>query len=137
MKILGDYHTHTNFSHGSGSVLKNAESAKQKGLKEIAITDHGFGHRLYAVKRSKFASVIADAKNAETTTGVKVLVGIEANFLSEQGDIDLTPEEIKNLDEILEYENYTDVESDEEPIIERYTARRIPFPFPCNVSAAP
>jgi len=33
--------------------------------------------------------------------------------------------EIKNLDEILEYENYTDVESDEEPIIERYTARSI------------
>ena len=101
MKILGDYHTHTTFSHGSGSVLRNAESAKQKGLKEIAITDHGFGHRLYAVKKAKFASVIADAKNAETATGVKVLVGIEANFLSEQGDIDLTPEEIKNLDVLL------------------------------------
>ena len=49
MKILGDYHTHTTFSHGKGKVLDNALSAKEKGLAEIAIADHGFGHLLYGM----------------------------------------------------------------------------------------
>lgn len=33
--------------------------------------------------------------------------------------------DIKNLDEILEYENYVDVAEDEEPIIEKYTVRSV------------
>ena len=40
--MIADYHTHTVYSHGTGSVLENALIAKEKGLKEIAITDHGF-----------------------------------------------------------------------------------------------
>ena len=55
MILLGDYHTHTKYSrhnHGKGSVLENASVASNKGLKQIAITDHGFSHRLYGVRRS-------------------------------------------------------------------------------------
>ena len=36
MLLTGDYHTHTIYSHGSGTVLDNALAAKEKGLKEIA-----------------------------------------------------------------------------------------------------
>lgn len=42
MEILGDYHTHTVFSHGHGSIEDNVKAAIKMGLKEIAITDHGF-----------------------------------------------------------------------------------------------
>ena len=44
MKLTADYHTHTIFSHGKGTILENALSAKEIGLKSIAITDHGFSH---------------------------------------------------------------------------------------------
>ena len=58
---FGDYHTHTTFSHGTGSVEDNVASARALGLKEIAITDHGFGHMAYAVKRSAFPVMRARA----------------------------------------------------------------------------
>ena len=34
-KILYDYHTHTVFSHGKGSIEDNVLSARKLGLKEI------------------------------------------------------------------------------------------------------
>ena len=40
--FIGDYHTHTNYSDGKGSVMDNALAARQRGLKEIAVTDHSF-----------------------------------------------------------------------------------------------
>ena len=39
--IVADYHTHTRHSHGRGTVLDNVRAARSRGLKEIAITDHG------------------------------------------------------------------------------------------------
>ena len=42
MLLTGDYHTHTIYSHGKGTVLENVMRAKEVGLQEIAITDHGF-----------------------------------------------------------------------------------------------
>ena len=54
MKLYGDYHTHTIYSHGSGTIRDNVEEALRKGLKEIGICDHGPGHYLYGVKRKTF-----------------------------------------------------------------------------------
>ena len=51
---FADYHTHTLYSHGKGTIQQNVEAAQRKGLKEIAITDHGPGHILYGVKRKTF-----------------------------------------------------------------------------------
>ena len=42
-KMTFDYHTHTIFSHGKGTIADNVEAARSKGLKGIAITDHGPG----------------------------------------------------------------------------------------------
>ena len=39
-KILYDYHTHTVFSHGKGSIEDNVLSARKLGLKAVAISDH-------------------------------------------------------------------------------------------------
>lgn len=85
MIIYGDYHTHTTYSHGKGSILDNAMVAKSKGLKEIAITDHGFTHGLYGINRKDVDNIIADIEKAKTATGVNVLFGIEENFISLDG----------------------------------------------------
>ena len=53
MILSADYHTHTTFSHGKGSILDNATEAKARGLKVLAITDHGYGHRAYGIRHKK------------------------------------------------------------------------------------
>ena len=100
MVIYGDYHTHTIYSsgkhkrkHATGSILENALFAKQKGLKEIAITEHGFSHKLYGLQRKNL--------EAKLKTGINILLGIEANIISSEGDVDLTLNDIKNFDFII------------------------------------
>ena len=51
IKLFADYHTHTIYSHGTGTIIDNVMIARKKGLKEIAITDHGLRHFTYGVKR--------------------------------------------------------------------------------------
>ena len=87
MVIYGDYHTHTPYSHGKGTILDNAMVAKSKGLKEIAITDHGFSHKTFGVKRGQIDNIIMDIEKAKKATGINILFGIEENFLSLDGKI--------------------------------------------------
>ena len=44
MKILADYHTHTIYSHGKGTIEDNVKVAILKGIETIGISDHGYGH---------------------------------------------------------------------------------------------
>lgn len=101
MVLLGDYHTHTPYSHGRGTVLQNAMVAKQKGLQQIAITDHGFGHWKYGIKPNQIDALRQEIAEAEKQTGIKILLGIESNFISLDGSIDLTKEQIGWFDVIL------------------------------------
>lgn len=101
MKINADYHTHTRYSHGKGTVLDNAEAALKSGLCAIAITDHGFSHPAFGMRRRKLPAMRADCTAAEEKTGVKVLLGIESNILGESGKIDVKPTDYDKLDIIL------------------------------------
>lgn len=101
MLLTADYHTHTPYSHGKGTVLENATHAREQGLKEIGITDHGFNHLAFGLKRKKVPFLQADCKEAERVTGVKILVGVEANILGESGKTDLTPADYENFDLFL------------------------------------
>ncbi len=90
--IFGDYHTHTTYSHGKGSVEDNVRAAISVGLKEIAITDHGLNHRSHGVKRKAFPRFLEEvaalrAKYPE----IRIYAGMEANFLSPRGEIDSAP----------------------------------------------
>ena len=78
MILTADYHTHTPFSHGKNTVLENAEKAKEQGLQQIAITDHGYTHVVFGLRRRKIKEYRAQCEEATRKTGVKVLVGIEA-----------------------------------------------------------
>ncbi len=104
MILLGDYHTHTKYSrhgHGKGSVLENASVAADKGLKQIAITDHGFNHQCYGVRRKDIPDVQEDILNAKEVTGVDILLGVEANLISRNGDIDVREEDYEFLNLLL------------------------------------
>lgn len=104
MILFGDYHTHTRYSgngHGKGTILENATVALNKGLKQIAITDHGFNHRLYSVKRKDIPQIKEDILVAKEVTGVDILLGVEANLTSLNGDIDIKDEDYENLDILL------------------------------------
>ncbi len=104
MILYGDYHTHTKYSrhgHGKGSVLENASSALNKGLKQIAITDHGFNHIYYGVRRRDMSQVKDDILNAREVTGVDILLGVEANLISQMGDIDIKESDFEFLDILL------------------------------------
>ena len=104
MILLGDYHTHTKYSrngHGKGTILENASVALNKGLKQIAITDHGFSHKLFGVRRKDIPNVKEDILNAKEVTGVDILLGVEANLISTSGDIDIVENDFEFLDILL------------------------------------
>lgn len=97
--FTGDYHTHTRFSDGKGSVLENALAANAVGLKEIAITDHGF--RIPTMSFGKFLKAKRECREAEKMAGVRVLAGVEANLISDEGDLDVKEEELPEIEFLL------------------------------------
>jgi len=101
MTLYGDYHTHTTYSHGLGTVLDNARAAKALGLKQVAITDHGFRHMLYHIKRGKVGQLRADAAAVAKETGIDVLIGVESNLIGSDGSIDIKPADYEYLDIVL------------------------------------
>lgn len=104
MLLFGDYHTHTiysRFNHGKGTVLENASVAADKGLKQIAITDHGFNHEFFGIKRKNIPQLQEDILNAKEISGVDILLGVEANLISLDGDIDIKEEDYEFLDILL------------------------------------
>ena len=115
MLLTADYHTHTPYSHGKNTVLENATAAKAKGLKEIGITDHGFNHVLFGLKRKKLDDLRAEIIEAEKLTGVKVLMGMESNIISADGATDMKEKDLKYFDiylcgihEVLKFKRISD-----------------------------
>ncbi len=101
MKLTADYHTHTTYSHGKGSVMDNALSAKNQGLVEIGISDHGFSHPAFGLNKRKVPKAKFDCDRASQETGVRVLLGIESNIIGTDGTTDLKPNMYDNFDIFL------------------------------------
>lgn len=103
MDFYGDYHTHTNFSDANQNLEEVVGAARNKNLKEVAVTDHG-----------PLAAVIG-VKNQQTYLGIKekieilnreyeditVLLGAEANIRDVSGVLDIPSEVIKELDILI------------------------------------
>lgn len=107
MKLRGDYHTHTIDSrnnHGKGTLRENAAAAYEKGLKELAICDHGPGHLRYGILEERIPELRKeiDALNEEyKDKDFRVLMGVEANVKSFSGDWDLKEECLGYFDIIV------------------------------------
>lgn len=99
---FGDYHTHTTYSHGTGSIEENVLAAKKAGLRAVAITDHGFGHVAYGVKRGKWEEMRAETERLKKLyPDMEILLGLECNLISLDGDMDLREDEIEKMDIIV------------------------------------
>lgn len=102
IKLFADYHTHTVYSHGTGKIIDNVMAARKKGLAEIAITDHGIRHFAYGVRPRDVARMRDEIDRInDNAEGIKVLLGMECNIISTEGDIDITDEIRKYLDILL------------------------------------
>ncbi|MBE7073564.1 MAG: PHP domain-containing protein [Clostridiales bacterium] len=104
MILFGDYHTHTKYSahhHAKGTILENASVASDKGLKQIAISDHGFNHIFFGANRKDVGQIREEILTAKEITGVDILQGIEANLTSRNGDIDVLESDYEYLDILL------------------------------------
>ena len=100
--FYGDYHTHTVYSHGKGSVEDNVAAAEAKGLKAVAVTDHGISGYPDSLNPADFESFIADVEESRKRhPSVKVLAGVETNLLGADGTIDLPRSFEKRLDLIV------------------------------------
>ncbi len=100
MVFLGDYHTHTKYSDGFGTVSENVEAAALRGLKEVAITEHG--PRNIGVNDKKLWQCRRDVEEvAKQRDDLKVYFGIECDILSERGEIDIRREDYSRFDIML------------------------------------
>ena len=98
MILTADYHTHTPYSHGKNTVDENVARAKEIGLQKVAITDHGFSHIIFGLRRKEFEQYKADCKAAQEKYGIDVLVGLESNIRGASGLCDLTEKDYEDFD---------------------------------------
>ena len=102
MQILADYHTHTKYSHGKGTIEENVLEAISKGIKTIGISDHGYKHLTYGIKLNDIYKMREDIdKLNEKYSNIKVLLGMECNILDNHGNIDINDKIIENCDYIM------------------------------------
>ena len=100
--LTADYHTHTKYSDGNGSIEDNVKEAVNKGLNEIGITEHGFNHVKAGVKRSQIPEMRAEINRLQKIyPNIKIYLGVEANLLNLKGELDITEDDIKSLDYII------------------------------------
>lgn len=101
-RMIFDYHTHTIFSHGKGTIEDNVKEAIKKGLKGIAITDHGPGHLTYGVKRKNFSVMRKEVDRLKVAyPEIKIYLGVEANICNCGNYLDVTEKELKYFDFII------------------------------------
>ncbi len=92
--MVYDHHTHTTYSHGKGSIADNVRVAAAKGLKSIAITDHGPGHMTYGLDRAKIPQMRAEiAALKKEFPDMEILLGVEANTMRIEPYIDVPASE--------------------------------------------
>ena len=109
-RLTADYHTHTVFSHGTGTVADNLAAARARGLSVLGISDHGPGHLAYGVR--DLAGYLAAIQTAQAESGeIQVLPALELNLLSLAGDTDM-PREGEYAFVILGYHKFVRVHLD-------------------------
>ncbi len=98
MKYLIDLHTHTNVNpHAYSTIGENIKEAKIKGMKVIAVTNHG-----PALPDSPhWWSLLNLRALPDEIDGIRVLKGVEANIIDDMGNIDLNQQIYEIMDIIL------------------------------------
>ena len=104
-KLRFDLHTHTIYSHGKGDIEDNWVAAKAAGLETLGISDHGPGHIGFGLDPKKIPEMKMKARamamRAGHEGGPNVLIGVEANIINPDGQLDMTPEQLAQLDFVI------------------------------------
>ncbi len=101
-KIIADYHTHTTYSHGKGSIEDNVVQAIKRGLKTIAITDHGSKHFIFGVSEKKLLQQKEEIEQIrQKYPDFQLLFGVESNITGIGGGYDITSGFERNFDIVL------------------------------------
>jgi len=101
MRPIADYHTHTRWSHASGSVADNLKAAAALGLKKIGIAEHGPNLLFVGVPRRRWPKLQEVVRADAGQEGPELLFNIEANVISAQGDLDIPATAQGKLDMLL------------------------------------
>ncbi len=106
VKVFADYHTHTKYSHGKGSIEDNVKAAITQGLTEVGIADHGPAsysiHRLGVKNPEALLDIKAEINRLQKHyPQIKILTGVEANVIGMDGTIDVPHKILKKLDKVL------------------------------------
>ena len=103
-KITADYHTHTIYSrvgpyfHGKGKIVENVAAAVGKGLKEVAITDHGPSD-FYGLSLRRIPQMREDiAEAVKRFPRIKVFLGVEADIVDSPNCLDVAKEDFALFD---------------------------------------
>jgi putative hydrolase len=98
MTLIGDFHTHTSVSHHAYSTVNEmVAAAKAKGLKAIAITNHG-PEMLDGAIAHHFLCLPGLPDEVD---GVRLLKGVEANIKDFDGRLDLDSAILCKLDFVI------------------------------------
>ena len=101
-KLLYDLHTHTTYSHGTGSVEDNVRAAVAKGLSYIAISDHGPGHLFYGINRNDIPNLKRDIEKMNVKfPKMQVKMSVEANTVHGGNGLDVHRDEFDEFDFII------------------------------------
>lgn len=94
----GDYHTHSVFSDGEGTLEENIQHAVSIGLKEYAITDHAFKHKSSGITIANFQ---VQKRMVELYRrkypNIKIFHALEGNIMGYSGLLDID-EYVNELD---------------------------------------
>ncbi len=98
MRLLVDTHTHTTMSgHAFSTLIENLETASQKGMTGICVTDHTEG---IAGAQPNF-SITTHALFPHEYKGVRVLSGSELNIIDFEGNVDMEERFYKPVDFLI------------------------------------
>lgn len=101
MKLYGDYHIHSEFSRDAkGTVDDIVRTAKERGLVEVAITDHGWYTRS-GVHPKHYKQIRAMIERAKKEHEIDVYFGIESNVRGTNGQIDALDDYRRDFDLVL------------------------------------
>ena len=122
LQIRADVHTHTVAStHGYSTIQENAAAARSLGLKLLAVTDHG--------------PAMPDAPHVwhfhnykvlpREIDGVKMLYGVEANIIDENGTLDMDTHELSFCEWVIASYHTQCVQFDRSPALVSQGYRKI------------
>ena len=103
MKFYGDYHLHSSYSDGRCSVKEMVKAASLTGLAEMGLADHG-PHNIFTGLKSE-RMLLEIKKEIEQLQplypDLQIKLGVEANIISLNGELDVGKEIIAELDLLI------------------------------------